>query len=340
MALAVGSSLCRRIGPVRATKLAGNGRCGRVAKQQADGDAGRTTGELERESLAIVLAGTRKQRTPWDVLDDAEKLDPYKILGVPFLSGRSAVRKAYVRLAREEHPDLHAGHTSMEWLMGEWAYRQLMDAQAKTKYDTARVLRNALSLTEGVVAFTFAAAVNLGTFLADAWETFGQASQKDFGPSAPGPGANVRLPSPADSSAKKESEPAPESKKESKKAEVEVTKPEVEVTKPEAEVTKLEVDATKPKVEVTKPEVEETKPGVEAKKPEGAVAQPVDAGSGQDKKAKPKDKQGRTVMTGIVELRDDIASLREEIQILSEDASRTRERIAQLREQPVQRDAK
>lgn len=58
----------------------------------------------------------------------------------------------------------------MEWLMGEWAYRILTDPASRARYDTSRVLRNMFSVTEGVVAFGFAAAKQFGSFVVDAVE--------------------------------------------------------------------------------------------------------------------------------------------------------------------------
>lgn len=129
--------------------------------------------------MALVPLEGGSKRTPFDVLDDAKRMDPYRVLGVPFLSSKEEVRQAYVRLCRKEHPDLHGGQESMEWVMGEWAYRVLMDPQDRAEYDTARVVRNALSLTEGVFAFGFAAATRFGSFLVDALHNLERASQ-DF----------------------------------------------------------------------------------------------------------------------------------------------------------------
>merc|ERR1711972_578368 len=55
----------------------------------------------------------------------------------------------------------------MEWQMTRWAYQTLMDPEERARYDSARITRNALSATEGVVAFGFAVAKSFGSFLAD-----------------------------------------------------------------------------------------------------------------------------------------------------------------------------
>ncbi|CAJ1443243.1 unnamed protein product [Effrenium voratum] len=73
--------------------------------------------------------------------DDASRLDPYAVLGIPFLSGRRAIRqvraidchslslrtlrKAYANCCREHHPDLNGGRESLEWMMIQRAYRIL-----------------------------------------------------------------------------------------------------------------------------------------------------------------------------------------------------------------------
>lgn len=114
-------------------------------------------------------------RTPLGLLDDALKIDPYQVLRIPFLAGKSQVREAFRTLCKTHHPDFNAGRESMEWLMGKFAYRILMDPRERAAYDTARVLRNALSLTEGVVAFSFAAAGQMASFAGDAAEVMGHA---------------------------------------------------------------------------------------------------------------------------------------------------------------------
>ncbi|CAJ1443244.1 unnamed protein product [Effrenium voratum] len=57
--------------------------------------------------------------------DDASRLDPYAVLGIPFLSGRRAIRQAYANCCREHHPDLNGGRESLEWMMIQRAYRIL-----------------------------------------------------------------------------------------------------------------------------------------------------------------------------------------------------------------------
>jgi len=155
--------------------------------------------------VALVLLGSASARTPLDVLDDAFQLDPYAVLRIPFLAERKRVRGAYVCLCRKEHPDLHGGDESMEWLMGKWAYRVLTDPQECAAYDTARVVRNALSLTEGIFAFGFAAALQLGAFVADAAQVMqmtmararGSKPQLGGAPAAAGPATAAAAPAAA-----------------------------------------------------------------------------------------------------------------------------------------------
>jgi len=129
----------------------------------------------ETECVALVPAVAARVRTPFDFWDESQKMDPYKILGVPFLSEGEAIRRAYVRLVRKEHPDKHGGQQSMDWIMGEWAYRVLSDPEERSKYDTVRVLKNALSLTEGVFAFAVSSAVQIGSWIAGALRDIEQA---------------------------------------------------------------------------------------------------------------------------------------------------------------------
>ncbi|CAE8693077.1 unnamed protein product [Polarella glacialis] len=145
-----------------------------------DGQSGRNPSGSSAVCTAMVPYSFAQRRTPLHMLDDASKMDPYAVLRIPFLSERRRIREAYTRLCKKEHPDLHKGCKSMEWLMGEWAYRVLTDPQSRASYDTSRVLRNALSLTEGIFAFGFAAAQELGAFASDASEVLCRAADTMF----------------------------------------------------------------------------------------------------------------------------------------------------------------
>jgi len=118
---------------------------------------------------------------PFDVLDDASRFDPYAVLRIPFLSGKRKIREAYRAQSKEHHPDLHSGHESLEWMMIQRAYRILTDPEERVMYDSARITRNALSATEGFVAFGFAAAEQMGSVLSDASEAASNAVQRLVG---------------------------------------------------------------------------------------------------------------------------------------------------------------
>ena len=65
--------------------------------------------------------------------------DYYKILGLPKTASQKDIKKAYRRLARQYHPDLHAGSTKigMEEKLKELneAYEVLSDEEKRKKYD-------------------------------------------------------------------------------------------------------------------------------------------------------------------------------------------------------------
>jgi len=118
--------------------------------------------------------------TPLDFLDDANQLDPYKVLGIQFLSAKEKIREAYIARCKLHHPDLHGGQETMEWMLTQRANRMLTDSTERVSYDSARVTRNAFSATEGVVKFGFVAAQQLGSVVADATEAVGIAAARLF----------------------------------------------------------------------------------------------------------------------------------------------------------------
>ncbi|TVR98243.1 MAG: J domain-containing protein [Rhodospirillales bacterium] len=67
--------------------------------------------------------------------------DPYQVLGVAKGADIKAVKKAYRKLAREFHPDLHPGDTQAETRFKEVAaaYDFLSDAEQKAKYDRGEI---------------------------------------------------------------------------------------------------------------------------------------------------------------------------------------------------------
>lgn len=289
----------------------------------------------------MVLRGSH--RMPWDVLDDAEKMDPYQVLRVPFLSNRERIRKAYVGLCRKEHPDLHGGQESMEWLMGEWAYRVLTDPQDKAAYDTARVLRNALSVTEGIVAFSFAALTNFGSFMADTWNVVDRGMQalqsssrqierKDDGAS------DRPSDQPVSSLAKGEEEVEEEAEDEEKDMRGSERKTRrrsvrrnssrdehgkyVPLMRRAQRASDTSVHALADSPEALQIAVAEEKLAEGKAKLQALQAQAESEGS----------QENGSLMSDITDLRDDIAQLRQDIKRLAKDANRARNRLTTLQE--------
>jgi DnaJ-class molecular chaperone len=67
--------------------------------------------------------------------------DPYDVLGVPKGADLKDVKKAYRKLARQHHPDLHPGDSSAEEKFKEIsaAYDFLSEAERKAKYDRGEI---------------------------------------------------------------------------------------------------------------------------------------------------------------------------------------------------------
>lgn len=68
--------------------------------------------------------------------------DYYKVLGVPKNASEAEIKKAFRKLARENHPDQHAGDTTAETRFKEVteAYDVLSDSDKRKEYDEARKL--------------------------------------------------------------------------------------------------------------------------------------------------------------------------------------------------------
>ena len=66
-----------------------------------------------------------------------EKRDFYEVLGVPKGADDSAIKKAYRKMAKENHPDLHPGDVAAEARFKEIneAYEVLSDEGSRAKYD-------------------------------------------------------------------------------------------------------------------------------------------------------------------------------------------------------------
>ena len=67
--------------------------------------------------------------------------DPYKILGVSKTASQDEIKKAYRKLARELHPDLHPNDAKIEdrFKKVSAAYHLLGDAERRKKYDNGEI---------------------------------------------------------------------------------------------------------------------------------------------------------------------------------------------------------
>jgi len=70
--------------------------------------------------------------------NQVSQLDPYIVLNVKRDADAEAIRKAYVRKARETHPDKSG--TSVDFRKTQWAYDILSDDEKKSRYDKGIVL--------------------------------------------------------------------------------------------------------------------------------------------------------------------------------------------------------
>ena len=71
--------------------------------------------------------------------------DYYGILGVPRYTTAQGIRRAYLRKARQHHPDLHHDDPNADSEMGaiNVAYTTLCNPARRAEYDTRRVAFNA-----------------------------------------------------------------------------------------------------------------------------------------------------------------------------------------------------
>lgn len=67
--------------------------------------------------------------------------DPYEVLGVPRTADADTIKQAYRKLAKQLHPDLNPGNTSIENRFKEVsaAYDLLSDAKKKDRYDRGEI---------------------------------------------------------------------------------------------------------------------------------------------------------------------------------------------------------
>ena len=67
----------------------------------------------------------------------AEKRDYYEVLGVDRNASEDEIKKAYRKLAKQYHPDLHPDDKDAEakFMEANEAYEVLSDAEKKAKYD-------------------------------------------------------------------------------------------------------------------------------------------------------------------------------------------------------------
>ncbi|HEY0756121.1 MAG TPA: DnaJ domain-containing protein [Ktedonobacteraceae bacterium] len=77
-------------------------------------------------------------------------LDYYKLLGVASGANAAEIKKAYRRLARQYHPDLHASTRDEQIKRLNEAYEILSDARKRMAYD--KLLREARERAEEILA--------------------------------------------------------------------------------------------------------------------------------------------------------------------------------------------
>lgn len=126
-----------------------------------------------------------------------EKRDYYEILGVPRNATEDEIKKAYRRLAKENHPDLHPNDKQKEQAFKEIneAYEVLSDPQKKSRYDSfghAGVDPNYANHSSGFGSFDFG---DLGDIIGDIFgSSFGFGYERSANnPNAPRRGNDVNV---------------------------------------------------------------------------------------------------------------------------------------------------
>lgn len=124
--------------------------------------------------------------------------DPYQVLGVDRGASEEEIKRAYRRLAKELHPDLHPGKPGIEQRFKEVtaAYHLLVDPERRARYDRGEIDAAGARRPEPGFYRTYADAAEGAKY--HPWEEAGPFTDIDdllreaFGRAAPGAGARAR----------------------------------------------------------------------------------------------------------------------------------------------------
>ena len=125
----------------------------------------------------------------------AEKRDYYEVLGVQKDASADDIKKAYRKLAKENHPDLHPGDKAAEERFKEIneAYEILSDADKRAKYDQYGHAAFDPNAGYGAGFDGFSGFGDLGDIFGDLFSGFGfGGSTRTRNPNAPRQGDNLR----------------------------------------------------------------------------------------------------------------------------------------------------